>query len=103
MAIGVICILTSFALRSIPNDAVWSEEQAVAHQRASNKFHRDQFDKRISDSELAESRAAFEEIDEKLSRAKGTRNGLPVIVRWIGIVSAGVGYVVLLVVRSNQD
>lgn len=103
MVIGVICILASFALSSVPTDVVWSDEQAIAHQEASNRFHRDQFDKSLSESELAKSREAFEEIDEQLSRAKGRRNGIPIIVRWIGIVCTGLGYVVLLVVRSNQD
>lgn len=102
MVIGVLCILASFALKSIPNDAVWSDEQAVAHQRASNKFHRDQFDKNLTESELAKSRAAFEEIDEQLSRAKSKRTGIPFVVRWTGIVCTGLGYVILLILRSNQ-
>lgn len=103
MLIGVACVLASFALTTIPDKAVWSKEQALVHQKASNKYHKDQFDKSLSEAELAASREAFEAIDQKLSRAKSTKQFLPKVVRWVGIASAGLGWVILVIIRSNQD
>ena len=103
MGIGLVLIVASFTVRVIPGKAVWSNEQAIAHQKASNKYHNDQFDQSITKVELEASRKEFEVINEQLDRAKYKRSGLPKVLRWIGIGSAGVGYVMLLIVRSNDD
>jgi|GEM_PF-5395846 len=103
MVVGLVLIVASFSARAVPAKAVWTNEQAVAHQKASNKYHNDQFDESISKVELKASREEFEAINQKLKNAKFKRDGLPIVLRWIGIVSAGLGYVITLLVRSNED
>lgn len=103
MVAGIVLIIGSFAMRALPTKAVWTEEQAIAHQKASNRYHNDQFDKKISKTELKTSQEEFEAINAQLDRAKYNKSGLPKLLRWIGIGSAGIGYLVLLLVRSNED
>ena len=103
MLVGIFMILGSFMFRSLPNDVVWTNEQAEAHQQAADKYHRDQFDTSISKIDLKTSREEFEAIDADLNRAKNTQQTLPTILRWAGIAAAGVGYVLLTVKRTSED
>ena len=103
MAIGLLLILGSFAVTTLPTKAVWSDEQALAHQAASNKFHQDQFDKSLSKRELQASREAFEEIDVKLKRAKDTKAGLPKLLRWGGVVCAAIGFFSQAIAKGFED
>lgn len=103
MAIGLVLILGSFAVKTIPNKVVWSDEQAQSHQAASNKYHQDQFDKSLSKRELQASREAFEEIDVKLQRAKDAKSGLPKLLRWGGVIFAAIGFVSQLLAQSFES
>lgn len=103
MIAGAVLIVASFGASAVPTKAVWTNEQAIAHQKASNKYHNDQFDKKISKVELQASREKFEAIHADLESAKFKKSGLPKLLRWIGIGSVGLGYLVLLVVRSIDD
>ena len=104
MAVGLVLILVSFvAVKTLPRKAVWSDEQALAHQAASNKYHQDQFDKSLSKRELQASREAFEEIDVKLKRAKDAKSAIPKLLRWGGVVCAAIGFVSQSLAKGFED
>ena len=103
IAIGLVLLMISFFWTNmVPDDMVWSDEQADAHRRASLAYHETQFDKSASEIELRQLREEFEALDGKLSAAKRTKNGPPIYLRWAGTMAAGLGALVLLALREQD-
>lgn len=102
IGLGLLLVILSFSWQAIvPDDMIWTEEEAAAHQKASLKFHGNQFDDSISKIELAKSQQEFEALDQKLQGAKQAKYGTPFYLRWSGIVSIGVGVFLLLLKRDQ--
>ena len=94
--LGALLILSGiclqyFILPRLSVESAWSREDAEAHTAASMKYHNQSFDKRISQEELAATKAEYQELEDRLNAAKANRSNLPKYFQYGGYVCIGVG------------
>ena len=102
VALGVVLLFLSFAWTSVvPNEAVWTREQAIAYQDASAKLHHDVFDKELSAAGLAKSQASYDENKRRLDRAIAKKFHAPAYLRIAGLIAGGIGVGLILIQRGK--
>ena len=103
VVIGAVFLLASVLWpMALPDEAVWTNDQAAALQTASLSFHKDTFDTSLSEVEVEQSKQAYEDLKSDFDRADALKNGVPFYLRVTGMVFVGLGGCLLLVLKNLE-
>jgi len=105
-ALVVIAVcLTYFVVPNLPATATWSEEEAIAYQKASTTYHNATFDRTLTGEERQKSADDWQHHRDKLDSAIEKRSVWPSRLRYAGFafVLMGVSFYVAAKVRNEKD
>ena len=103
IAVGIVLLVCSLAWnQAIPNDVVWSNDQAVEYQEASATFHADTFNKKIDQETLRQSKENWQNQKMELDKAIAWKSHVPFYLRISGLISLGLGICLMLGYRNYE-
>lgn len=103
VVVGIVLLVLSFSWQVIvPDEAVWSKEQAIQFQENSAQLHADSFNTDLPPEKLAASQASFDASKKQLDRARTIKATTPFYIRVTGISVCILGAVILVAFRDSE-